>query len=303
MISLLLTLALGWQDNPPPKAEAPKKTVPAATIRPLEPTPQAEALPGFDDIKKKYDAMMQQMMEAYQKAKTPEERESIGEKSQESFQKESKVLAEKALALAKPQAADKKAIPVLAWILQSFPFDQQADQAAELMLKHHLQSNELYEAAMRLSGAATDWAVKVMQTLSEKADAADARAKAKYYLAEMCHQLSEAPAMVQGLDEKTIKMVEARMGKSYLDRLRSVDAQAMNAKAEKLLEEVVAKHADVQTHNGTLGEAAKSQLFEIRNLSIGKPAPEIIGEDVDGKPMKLSDYRGKVVVLDFWGFW
>jgi cytochrome oxidase Cu insertion factor (SCO1/SenC/PrrC family) len=37
--------------------------------------------------------------------------------------------------------------------------------------------------------------------------------------------------------------------------------------------------------------------------AIGKPAPEIEGEDIDGNPFKLSDYRGKVVVLDFWGNW
>lgn len=36
---------------------------------------------------------------------------------------------------------------------------------------------------------------------------------------------------------------------------------------------------------------------------VGQTAPEIAGEDVDGKEFKLSDYRGKVVVLDFWGFW
>jgi cytochrome oxidase Cu insertion factor (SCO1/SenC/PrrC family) len=38
--------------------------------------------------------------------------------------------------------------------------------------------------------------------------------------------------------------------------------------------------------------------FEIGNL-----APEIQGEDLDGVKFKLSDYRGKVVVLDFWGDW
>jgi hypothetical protein len=29
-------------------------------------------------------------------------------------------------------------------------------------------------------------------------------------------------------------------------------------------------------------------------------APEIVGTDQDGKEFKLSDYRGKVVMLDFW---
>ena len=32
-------------------------------------------------------------------------------------------------------------------------------------------------------------------------------------------------------------------------------------------------------------------------------APEIAGEDLDGVPFRLSDYRGSVVVLDFWGDW
>jgi len=32
----------------------------------------------------------------------------------------------------------------------------------------------------------------------------------------------------------------------------------------------------------------------------GKRAPDIVGEDADGVQFKLSDYRGKVVLLDFW---
>ena len=36
---------------------------------------------------------------------------------------------------------------------------------------------------------------------------------------------------------------------------------------------------------------------------VGQLAPDILGQDVDGKEFKLSDYRGKIVVLDFWGFW
>jgi hypothetical protein len=36
---------------------------------------------------------------------------------------------------------------------------------------------------------------------------------------------------------------------------------------------------------------------------IGTPARETAGIDLDGVAFKLSDYRGKVVLLDFWGYW
>lgn len=52
-----------------------------------------------------------------------------------------------------------------------------------------------------------------------------------------------------------------------------------------------------------IGEMAKNSLFEIQNLGIGCTAPDIVGNDLDGTEFKLSDYRGKVVMLDFWGDW
>jgi thiol-disulfide isomerase/thioredoxin len=48
---------------------------------------------------------------------------------------------------------------------------------------------------------------------------------------------------------------------------------------------------------------AKARLDEMENLVGGKPAPAIDGVGMDGKPLKLSDYRGKVVLLVFWGTW
>ena len=36
---------------------------------------------------------------------------------------------------------------------------------------------------------------------------------------------------------------------------------------------------------------------------VGRQAAEIEADDLEGKPVRLADYRGKVVVLDFWATW
>ena len=53
----------------------------------------------------------------------------------------------------------------------------------------------------------------------------------------------------------------------------------------------------------SLNVEVKEAMFYLTNLAIGRKAMEIAGEDIDGKKFKLSDYRGKVVVIDFWGHW
>ncbi len=53
----------------------------------------------------------------------------------------------------------------------------------------------------------------------------------------------------------------------------------------------------------TLGKEAASFRFILENLSVGSVAMEISGPDMDGEEFQLSDYRGKVVLLDFWGDW
>jgi len=45
------------------------------------------------------------------------------------------------------------------------------------------------------------------------------------------------------------------------------------------------------------------QMDEAKPLSIGHKAPDFTIGGIDGKPIKLSDYKGKYVMLDFWASW
>jgi peroxiredoxin len=38
-------------------------------------------------------------------------------------------------------------------------------------------------------------------------------------------------------------------------------------------------------------------------LEVGQPAPDFATKTLDGKPLRLADYRGRFVLLDFWATW
>jgi hypothetical protein len=78
---------------------------------------------------------------------------------------------------------------------------------------------------------------------------------------------------------------------------RNADA-ADKERARRLLED-----AENLAAGTLLGDRIAAPKFERERLQIGMTAPEIEGQDTDGTRFKLSDYRGKVVVIDFWGFW
>lgn len=51
------------------------------------------------------------------------------------------------------------------------------------------------------------------------------------------------------------------------------------------------------------GTRARSRLFQLENLVVGKVVPDFSSPDAEGAEIKLSDYRGKVVLISFWGYW
>lgn len=46
-----------------------------------------------------------------------------------------------------------------------------------------------------------------------------------------------------------------------------------------------------------------NQMEAVKSTSIGHKAPEFTVTGIDGKPINLSDYKGKYVMLDFWASW
>jgi thiol-disulfide isomerase/thioredoxin len=85
--------------------------------------------------------------------------------------------------------------------------------------------------------------------------------------------------------------------------LGSKDQADLGQAAEVQLDRVLKEFANVVYGESTLGEMAKAELHRFRALSKGRAAREIDGVDLDGQPLKLSQFKGKVVLLDFWANW
>lgn len=80
-------------------------------------------------------------------------------------------------------------------------------------------------------------------------------------------------------------------------------SETQKAKGRKCFERLIAEFGDVRLDGRVLKDAATAYLFEMDHLQIGMVAPDFESVDENGTKFKLSDYRGKVVVVDFWGEW
>jgi hypothetical protein len=214
----------------------------------------------------------QEVRKAYGEAKTDADREKIQEQFRKRFRDE---YASRFIQLAEKDPKSDTALQALTVVIANVaetepPFTK----AKELLLKDHVNSQKLMDICQALAqrGMAAA-AEQILRGVIEKSTDHDVQGQAHFGLGTVFKSKSESP------------------------ELKRAEAEKLNQQAEDEFAKVVDKFGDVKA----VAEQAKADLTEVRRLGIGKQAPDIAGEDADGKKFKLSDYRGKVVVVDFWG--
>jgi len=86
--------------------------------------------------------------------------------------------------------------------------------------------------------------------------------------------------------------------------LAESDKPEQKAAGHKALDRLVSEFPDVKPKRGaTYAERAKGILFELDHLQVGMVAPNFESIDENGQKLAVADYKGKVIVLDFWGNW
>jgi hypothetical protein len=330
LLAALLALPAAWGDDPPKdkdREEPPKDTEKVS--------PAKEQ---YDVLTKEYSARQKEVLAELRKAKGDERKNHL-----DKYYGLGKEFADKFYKLAEDNPKDPAATDALFWIVQNAAGSEAHKKATEKVtaLIGELPLNDLYHKLMTLRGgslAVLD-AVSKRAEKDEKDPMAGTllgwvatngayqpagqkaidRLIEKYpdhaSIERVCRILGQsdlptAEASLKKILEKSTKpkvQAAAALGLGQLLATRTDELGDKPAEADKVAaegEKYFTKAIDLYGNDSAdQQKSARAELKALQTLRVGKPAPDIKAPDLDGKEFKLSDYRGKVVLLDFWGNW
>jgi hypothetical protein len=263
--AMLFVAAWAWALDEPKKGAPPAKEPPASLAERIK------------NLEKELTTKRNDLIKRVQETKDNEEREKIIQE----FRELQSSAGPRFLELVRKQPQDPAALGALKSVLNFGNSQKDRKEVIKMLAEHHATRSGIGDLALQL--ADDDPAVLAfLQQVSQSNPNHDDQGKALFALGAMYKRKAA------GDDTKEDERAQAK------------------AEASKALQTVLTKFADVQVKDKTLAKLAEGYLAGLKNierLQVGKEAPEIEGQDLDGKPFKLSDYRGKVVFLDYWAHW
>ncbi|AWM35680.1 Thiol-disulfide oxidoreductase ResA [Gemmata obscuriglobus] len=286
-VSFLLNPALA--DPPTPPASSPPRDQPAWV---------AEIEAAVKVQKGRERKMYEEYAARGGKAKAPAEQDAVDKwaaDAGEELKTTDRAAARALMPLLREHAADPQVYMGLAFATMHGGSDDR-EEAGALMGRHHLSNPIVLSwAQFGRGGGCDDFREPIIRgLLAERARTPKERALLQFALAVHLKEKAEVARMSD-------PSIARRYGRDFISKVRKRDAAKLEVEALGILDQLVAKQVPGELHRGvSIVERAKEEAYEVRHLAVGKKAPEVVGEDLDGRAMKLSDYRGKVAVLTFW---
>lgn len=233
--------------------------------------------PSEAELQETVDAQVEKYQEAFQRwAMEARTRLRAAEESLLARRPKAKDFAVPIWEVAEGHPKSSAARTAMLWLYAHLEREEEKDRARalDLILTHHVAHESMAELCMHLSYEDGEGPILALRKFLKQSPREGVRGLACYGLGRVLARDRER------LDEASVYLERAR---TEFGEVRWGIAGVVQAKK--------------------LSTKAARDLYELRHLQVGMKAPEIEGEDVDGVPLKLSDYAGKVVLLDFWGFW
>ncbi len=267
--------------------------------------PQEEA-PLGDDPQSQYERLvleheqaMQDFRSVYEKATTDNERQTAFEEKYP----DNEAFASRFLQLAQQNRRTDAARQALIWVVEYAQGHETVDLALAQLSEDHVEDSDMFAVCRSLARKTTTAQARhFLQALATSNPDERTRGVACFSLAQQLKSLGEMKAMMA--DEAGRQRLQQFTSPEEFAFLEQLDLAANDQQVVELFERVKREFASVELASGRkLADLADAELFEIQHLAIGKEAPDIEGVDAEGESFKLSDYRGSIVLLDFWGDW
>jgi hypothetical protein len=227
----------------------------------------------IEAVQTELNEQSQKLIKEYQASEDDKEKAEIIKQ----YQKLHTDVADKYLAIVKNNPPDDKDLfPALMALAFS---GQHTQVAVDLLEKHHIDNPQMGLICFQLGRQGSPGFEKLFRTVAEKSKSDDAKGAA------------------------WLALGQSLLAQSNEDGLDAEKRDSLRHQAESALNTVVDKYADATIFNRKIGDLASGTLFEVQHLAIGMEVPDLEGDDLEGTVFKLSDYRGKVVFLDFWAHW
>lgn len=234
----------------------------------------AQALEAVEALKAAYNKALATYLEKNKAARSLEERQALWEKRPT----KDELWVPRFFAIAKSAPSCEAAFRSLLWIVQHSGRAEDHRKSLDALLSDHMANPGLGPATKRFIGAPAPTsdprAEVIMRRIIKESPHAKVRGETAFYLAKW---------LIYHRPHKHEKEV-TQLLRSAVSSCRSVPA-------------------GFPYPSKKLSEVAAAELFAFQHLRIGRKAPDVEGEDVAGRALSLADYRGKVVLLDFWGHW
>jgi peroxiredoxin len=250
------------------------------------------------EVVSQYAKGFDEYVKALHQSKTPEQRDKADEKRPEPVPSAARLVS-----WADRNPKEPVAVDLLATVVRHGRFTVDAQKAANILSRDHLDLHgvQFAETAMQVMVWPMPVAEKWLREYLDKSPNRQTRARACFELALYKKWLFERA--VQEMNAWWIEQLEKNFGKGSTDYLKKLDPDRLTDDAISLLDRLINEFGDVESSGARLADAARPYYFELSKLAIGRAAPEIEADDLDGVPFRLTQYRGKVVVLTFWATW
>ncbi|MEE2882276.1 MAG: hypothetical protein VYD70_00965 [Planctomycetota bacterium] len=232
---------------------------------------QAAATKAYEALKTRMDEAWTEYLAPLRAAKTPEERDAI---ELDPAKSPSVLFMAPMLKFSKAHPATDASLSALGEVIRMASRDEKnswmMDEAVDVVLVDFIEHEGLQDLVRFAHyNPPTQSILRLLRGVSDRSSSRDVKAASYYSLGKL-------------------------LGKNKETR---VEGRQLLGRVEKEFGDVIF------LRETTYGQKVKGDIFEMEHLQIGHMAPEIIGQTIAGNLMQLSAFRGKVVVLDFWGDW